>query len=86
MTMHAITQGESYHPRQIALSYVSEYRVSTVLLSNGDCFETIVFDGLGREEACIQTMCRDHAEIGHHSICKLLAKDQMPSNRYVVSD
>lgn len=80
----AITQGEFSHPRQVALSYVSEYTVSTVLLTNGECFETLVFDAISREECCRETLSRAQAVYNHLAICESLSLDHMPKNEYLI--
>lgn len=59
-------------------------RVSTVLLTSGECFETLVFDKNNCEERCLQTTDRQQALHDHKKCCVCVAVgEELPDNRYV---
>jgi len=56
---------EIKNPRGVRFTQTSTHTISTVLLTSGDAFETLVFDEQGREEDELTTTSRLQAVLNH---------------------
>lgn len=75
-----------YNPRSVEHTALKGATVSTVLLSDGSCFETLAFenDDKGKEMVCLQTKDRAQALGNHSLVCAcVILKSPMPDNVYV---
>lgn len=70
------TEQASQNPRLVAFDeFTDGIHVSSVLLTSGDGFETMVFDRKGQGIHCLQTLSREEAVRNHAEVCRAIAME-----------